>query len=91
MTKKDLANVVAEKTGLTKKDSHEAVNAVFEAITESLQKGEEIQLIGFGTFSSVKKEAKPCRNPHTGETMMSEEKMVPKFKAGAGLKKAVNA
>lgn len=91
MTKKELANVVAENAGLSKKDSMAAVNAVFEGITDAMRNGEAVQLIGFGTFSAVKKEAKERRNPRTGEMIMCAEKVAPKFKAGAGLKNALNA
>lgn len=90
MTKVELINAVAEKTGLTKKDSEKALTAVTEAITESLVKGEKVQLVGFGTFEVRDRKAKECINPATKEKMMTKDKKVPAFKAGKALKDAVD-
>ena len=91
MNKTELVASVAEKAGLTKKDSEKAVNAVLAAVTESLQKGEKVQLVGFGTFEVAERAAREGRNPKTGETMPIAASKTPKFKAGKALKDMVNA
>lgn len=90
MNKQDLISSVADQSGLTKADAGKAVEAVFEAITESLKKGDEVRLVGFGTFSVSKRKASTGRNPRTGETMAIKASSQPKFKAGKGLKDSVN-
>ena len=65
MNKTELVASVAEKAGLTKKDSEKAVNAVLAAVTESLQKGEKVQLVGFGTFEVRERKARKAQNPQT--------------------------
>ncbi len=90
MTKADLINVIAEKGECTKKDADKALSAVLSAITDSLSKGEKIQLIGFGTFEVRERAAKESKNPRTGETIMCPAKKAPAFKAGKALKDAVN-
>ena len=89
MTKTDLINVVAEKTGLTKKDSDKAVAAVIEAVTESLAKGEKVALLGFDTFEVRERGARKGINPRTKKTITIEATKAPAFKAGAALKAAV--
>ncbi len=89
MTKADLVNAVAE-TGLTKKQAGEVVNAVFDGITEALQQGDKVQLIGFGSFSVKTREARSGRNPKTGETLDIAARNIPVFKPGEALKAAVN-
>lgn len=89
MTKTDLINVVAEKTGLTKKDSDKAVAAVIEAVTESLAKGEKVALLGFGTFEVRERGARKGINPRTKKTITIKATKAPAFKAGAALKAAV--
>lgn len=89
MKKTELVAAVAEKSELTKKDAEAAVNAVVEAISEALAKGESVQLIGFGTFEVRERAEKLCRNPRTGETMTVAATKVPAFKAGSALKSAV--
>ncbi len=89
MTKTDLINAVAEKTGLTKKDSDKAVAAVIEAVTESLAKGEKVALLGFGTFEVRERGARKGINPRTKKTITIEATKVPAFKAGAALKATV--
>ena len=86
MTKTELINAVAEKAELTKKDADKAVSAVIDAITESLAKGEKIQLVGFGTFEVRERAAKEGINPATKEKMNIPAKKVPAFKAGKALK-----
>ncbi|MGI6575790.1 MAG: HU family DNA-binding protein [bacterium] len=89
MNKVELVNSVAEKAGLTKKDSEKAVSAVFESIQDALAQGERVQLIGFGTFEVRERKARKGRNPQTGEEIQIAEAMVPAFKAGKALKEAV--
>lgn len=90
MNKNDLVAVVADKTGLSKADSTNAVDSVFDAITDSLQGGGEVRLVGFGTFSVSQRRASEGRNPRTGERIKIPASKQPKFKAGKGLKDAVN-
>lgn len=89
MNKKDLINVVAEKTGMTKKDSGLAVESVFDVIKETLSKGEKVQIIGFGNFEVRERSARKGRNPQTGEEIDIPATRVPAFKAGKALKDAV--
>ena len=90
MNKSDLVAIVAEKMEVTKKDAEVSLNAVVEAITESLVKGEKIQLIGFGSFEVRKRAARKGRNPQTNEKIKIPASKVPAFKAGQALKDAVN-
>ncbi|CAM4173854.1 DNA-binding protein HU [Novosphingobium lubricantis] len=90
MNKNDLIGAVAEKSGLSKSDAASAVEAVFDAITGALSKDDEVRLVGFGTFSVAKRKASTGRNPRTGEPMAIKASSQPKFKAGKGLKDAVN-
>lgn len=88
MTKQDLVNEVAE-VGITKKQAADAVNAIFDTIKDALAKGEKVSLVGFGSFSVKKREAREGRNPRTGEPLKIAAKTVPIFKAGKALKDAV--
>ena len=90
MNKQELISSVAEAAGLTKADAGKAVEGVFDAITGALKKGDEVRLVGFGTFSVSKRKASTGRNPRTGEPMKISASTQPKFKAGKGLKDAVN-
>ena len=90
MNKNDLIGEVAGKAGLSKVDTSKAVEATFGAITKALSKKDDVRIIGFGTFSAVKRAAKEGRNPQTGKKMTIPAATVPKFKAGKGLKQAVN-
>lgn len=87
--KNDLVAVVANNTGLSKTDAAKAVDAVFAAITEALQKGDEVRLVGFGTFAVSERAASEGRNPRTGDKIEIPASKQPKFKAGKGLKDAV--
>ncbi len=89
MKKTELIAAVAEKCDITKKDADAAVSAVVEAISETLAKGESVQLVGFGTFEVRERAEKLCRNPRTGESMTVAATKVPAFKAGKALKDAV--
>ena len=90
MNKNDLVSAVAEASGLTKTDAGKAVEATFEAVTSALKKGDEVRLVGFGTFAVAKRKASTGRNPRTGEEMKIPASNQPKFKAGKALKDAVN-
>ncbi|MDA5193737.1 HU family DNA-binding protein [Govanella unica] len=90
MNKNDLIDAVANKTGLTKADAGKAVGAVFDSIRETLTKEKEVRLVGFGTFDVAKRKASIGRNPRTGEEIKIPASKQPKFKAGKGLKDAVN-
>ena len=90
MNKAELIDAVASRAGLTKIDAAEAVDATFEAITNSLAQRDTVSLIGFGTFSTSDRAARTGRNPRTGETINIAATCVPKFKAGKGLRDAVN-
>ena len=91
MNRTDLVNSVAEKASLTKKDADAAVAAVLASVTDALKAGDKVQLVGFGTFEVRARAAKQGRNPRTGATMTIPASKVPAFKAGKGLKDAVNA
>ena len=90
MSKTELVAAIAERTGLTKKDSEAAVNAFVETLTEQLKKGEKVQLIGFGTFEVSERAARTGRNPQTGAEITIAASKVPKFKAGKALKELLN-
>ncbi|HJB27111.1 MAG TPA: HU family DNA-binding protein [Firmicutes bacterium] len=89
MTKTDLINAVAEKAELTKKDADKAVAAVIDSITETLAKGEKVQLVGFGTFEIRERAERTGRNPRTKEAMTIPASKAPVFKAGKAFKDAV--
>lgn len=85
MNKGELIDAIAEKAGLTKADSKKALDAIIESTTDSLKKGERVALVGFGTFSVSKREARTGRNPQTGKEIKIAAKNVVKFKAGSEL------
>lgn len=89
MTKTELIDKVAEKTGLTKKDSGKAIDAMVDAISGALAKHNKVQLVGFGSFEVRKREARKGRNPQTGAEIKIAARNVPVFKAGKALKDAV--
>lgn len=89
MNKSELINAVAEKTALSKKDSEAAVTAALDAITAALVEGDEVRLVGFGTFEVKKREARIGRNPKTKEEIQIPATKVPSFKPGKALKAAV--
>ena len=90
MNKNDLVNVVSDKAGLSKADATKAVDAVIDAITNSLRGGTEVRLVGFGTFLVSSRAASTGRNPRTGEAISIPAAKLPKFKAGKALKDALN-
>ncbi len=90
MNKAELINAVAEKTGLSKKDSEKAINATFETITLSMEAGEKVQLVGFGAFDIKERASRVGRNPKTKEEIEIPASRVPVFKAGKALKDAIS-
>ena len=89
MNKADLVEEVASETGLTRKTSREAVDAIISAMTDSLAGGERVTLVGFGTFQVMERKARKGVNPQTRQAITIPAKKVPKFVAGKGLRKAV--
>lgn len=89
MNKTELISAVAELSDISKKDAAKAVDAVFETITNTLKKGEKVQLIGFGNFEVRDRAARKGRNPQTGEEIQIAASKVPAFRAGKALKDAV--
>ena len=89
MNKTELIAAVAQKAGLTKKDAERVVCATFDTITESLVKGEKVQLSGFGIFETKEREARVGRNPRTKEALQIPATKTPAFKASKTLKDAV--
>ena len=90
MNKQDLVAQVAKQADLSKSKAAEAVDAVIDTIKKSLKKGDDVRLVGFGTFSVAKRAATTGRNPRTGEPIKIPASKQPKFKAGKELKEAVN-
>lgn len=90
MNKQDLVSKVASASGLTKTDAERAIDATIKSITETLKKGDEVRLIGFGTFAVVDRPATEGRNPRTGQPLKIPATRLPKFRAGKQLKDAVS-
>ena len=89
MNKVELISAVAKHADLSKKDAEEAVKCVFDSISAALEKGDKVQIMGFGTFETTDRAAREGRNPRTGETMTFAASKVPAFKAGKALKDAI--
>jgi len=89
MNKAELVEKIANQTGLTKRTSREAVDAIVSAITDSLAREERVTLVGFGTYQVMERKARRGRNPQTGEEIQIPAKKVPKFKAGKNLREVV--
>ncbi|USO02165.1 MAG: HU family DNA-binding protein [Alphaproteobacteria bacterium] len=90
MNKGDLIARVMKDTGLTKKDSTQAVDSVFSSIIESLKKGSDASFVGFGSFKISKRKAREGRNPKTGEVIKIAAMDLPRFSPGKAFKEAVN-
>ncbi len=90
MNKGEFVGAVADAAEMTKADAERAVEAVFKVVKKALKSGDSISLVGFGTFSVRKRAARTGRNPRTGETIKIKASKVPAFKAGKGLKDAIN-
>ena len=89
MNRTDLIAAIAEKAGMTKKDAESALSATIETITDTLKKGDKVQLVGFGTFETRERAAREGRNPQSGEKIKIAATTSPVFKAGKALKGAV--
>lgn len=90
MNKLDLVAAVADAAGLTKADAGKAVDALFDGIVEALKAGDEVRLVGFGSFAVAERPAGEGRNPRTGEKIAVPASRQPKFKPGKALKDALN-
>jgi DNA-binding protein HU-beta len=90
MNRQELIAALADKTGSSKADADRSIAALIDIVTSSLKKGDNVQLVGFGTFEVRKRAARNGRNPATGETIKIKASKQPAFKVGAGLKAAVN-
>ena len=90
MNKTELIAAVANEAEITKKDAEKAVKAVFSVISDSLTKGDKVQIIGFGTFEVRQRKAREGRNPRNNEPIQIEASKTPAFKAGKQLKVLVN-
>jgi DNA-binding protein HU-beta len=90
VNKNDLVAAIAGSTGLSKSDSAKAVDSVFDSIADALKAGGEVRIVGFGSFNVTRRKQSQGRNPRTGEPITIPASNQPKFKAGKGLKDAVN-
>ena len=90
MTKNELIEKIAGDAGITKKEAGEALKTFTGSVSDALAKGDSISLVGFGAFSISNRAARTGRNPQTGATIQIKASKAPKFKAGKGLKDAVN-
>lgn len=90
MTKAELIEKVAQKTKVSKADAGRVLSGFLDSVTASLAKGDAVTLVGFGTFAVSRRAARKGRNPQTGGTINIPATKVPRFKAGKGLKDAVN-
>ena len=90
MNKADIAEIVLEMGGGTKAGAERMVNAIFDSIIDTVKKGDQVSIAGFGVFEARKREARMGRNPKTGEAIKIAASMSPKFRASKGFKDAVN-
>ncbi|MEE9332681.1 MAG: HU family DNA-binding protein [Granulosicoccaceae bacterium] len=90
MNKAEFVDSVATKADMSKTEAGAAVDAVLDSVTDALKNGDQVTLVGFGTFLVRKREARTGRNPRTGEPLEIKASNVPSFKAGKALKEAVN-
>lgn len=89
-TKAELVTAISEKTGLTKAQAKDALEAFVDAVTDALKDGSEVRLVGFGSFVPVARKAGLARNPRTGETVKRAASKTARFRVGEGLKNALN-
>ena len=90
MTKAELVAAIADKTGLNRTQAKDALDAVLDSVTASLKAGNEVRLVGFGSFVPVERKAGTARNPRTGETVKRAASKTARFRVGEGLKTALN-
>jgi DNA-binding protein HU-beta len=90
MTKAELITAIADKAGLNKSQSKDALEAFIESVTDSLKSGAEVRLVGFGSFVPVSRAAGTARNPRTGETVKRPASKTARFRVGEGLKSSLN-
>ncbi len=90
MTKADLINVISEKAGITRVKAETVVNTIFDSMVDALQKGDRIEIRGFGSFVNREYDAYKGRNPRTGEVIEVDKKRLPFFKVGKELKEEIN-
>jgi len=90
MNRKELIDALSDKMGSSKADAERSIAALIEIVTDTLKKGDNVALVGFGTFEVRKRAARVGRNPATGAELKIKASKVPAFKAGATLKAAVN-
>ncbi len=90
MTKAELITAIADRTGLNKTQTKDALEGFVDSVTASLKAGNEVRLVGFGSFVPVKRAAGTARNPRTGETVKRPASTTARFKVGEGLKHALN-
>lgn len=90
MNKSELVQAIATGADLSNAKAEKALNAITAAVTKALKKGDKVSLVGFGTFDVTKRAARKGRNPQTGEEIKIKASKAPVFRAGAGLKDAVN-
>ena len=91
MTKQDFVDAVANRSGMSKRDAADAVEAVLDTITDTLKRGDSVTFTGFGKFSTSQRAARMGVNPRTGERVQIQASTVPKFSAGSALKSAVKS
>lgn len=91
MNKQELIKAISEQAGLSKTDAGKALEALTGTIADAMKKGDKVQLVGFGTFETVKKAAREGKNPATGAKIKIPACVAPKFKAGKALKDMVNS
>lgn len=89
MTKAELVQAMSEKAGIDKKQAQKALEAFVECVSESMKKGEDVRIVGFGNFVAVDRPAGTARNPRTGETVERAASKAVKFRPGEGLKSAI--
>ena len=90
MNKSDFVSAVSDASGLTKVDAAKAVEGIIKVVEKALKKGDNVSLVGFGTFAVRKRAARTGRNPRTGAQIKIKASKIPAFKAGKALKEAIN-
>ncbi|HVF34365.1 MAG TPA: HU family DNA-binding protein [Candidatus Saccharimonadia bacterium] len=90
MNKSDFVSAVSDASGLTKVDAAKAVEGIIRVVEKALKKGDNVSLVGFGTFAVRKRAARTGRNPRTGAQIKIKASKIPAFKAGKALKEAIN-